>query len=1222
MRRRILKWVLIAAATLLLLMSLALYWLLYTESGLGWTLQRGLGAAGGGIEYQQLRGSLAQGFELDTPVIKVPGVRISAVQLRMKLQPWALLGGELSLESLRLSGARYTFEETSETSADREAEAAGRPGGLDLPVDVVLRNIELLANEINLGGDAPVVFSVGAREIALRDGKLKVEGLSLSQGEFALRTSAAVDTNADWAGELASEGEWTLPAIAHRGKLTLSGDLDEVSVDLSLEGGGAVNVEANLAQPLETPGVQGRFGATSLDLRSFGLDAPVRMLDIDLSFDYANEKLGIQGPVTVDGKTLNLTVAGIGIEDNQVHLERAELKSRAIGSLSFSGFWPLSAEAEPGEITGTMKGLWLGDWRGDLPKPAPRLDGDLKLGGRADDWQLDLVGSWQQGEATGPIQLSAAGTPERIVIAPSQLSWAQSRVDLSGAIALGDNTGIEADLALAALDPGLLVPEWPGALDGKLHVSVSIGEATRWSLGEVDLKGTLRDQAFALSGALDGADASPTAGKLDLGWGSGKLGLKVADDAVISADLNDVDLSLLAPMSGTVSGRISTRLDGDRVNATEATLQLRDFESDGISAGLIEISKGSDWALELTASEVTRDGAVIKPLTLSLSGNQAEHRLLLVASEARGKIAVGLGGSLVDEVWTGVIDKVDLAPIHGAAWSLKEPAALRLAADSTSMAPLCLRAEPARACIGLQRSAEQTLIDIHLVDLALAELQAWAPPSDWTVTGKLSGGGQLSLNPEGQFGGKLDFGIEAGTLRGAAQGEEPLGFDGLASFDSAAAEFSARINLIDHGQVQVRATGLNTPEGEYVANLDISDLSLVDGLTAEVQSMRGALSGELRAPLSEPSSVQGQLEATALSFELPAAGLKATDGSLTVLFENDGLLRLEGDLGIAPGRLHLQGLIGLDEEGASEITIRGDNAALVDLPAVRLIGDSNFVLKRNQEGFQIEGGVLLREGKIDLDRFAPTVPASEDVVIVDAPAPPPPLPIKADISLAFISAVDLRGFGLEASLSGGIRVTQRPGTPAQAQGEMLVRGIYSSYGQKLDIERGRLGFTGRADNPSLDILAVKKIDRQRVGVQVRGNARRPAVRLYSDPSLDQSETVSYLVLGRPLATASGADGQQVGEYASALQSAGGGLVAGSIGQKIGVSAGVESFGAAIGSALVVGKYVSPRFFVGYGTSLLNATQLVILRYRLTENIELEGISGTEQKMSASWRTER
>jgi translocation and assembly module TamB len=113
-----------------------------------------------------------------------------------------------------------------------------------------------------------------------------------------------------------------------------------------------------------------------------------------------------------------------------------------------------------------------------------------------------------------------------------------------------------------------------------------------------------------------------------------------------------------------------------------------------------------------------------------------------------------------------------------------------------------------------------------------------------------------------------------------------------------------------------------------------------------------------------------------------------------------------------------------------------------------------------------------------------------------------------------------------------------------------------------------------------------------------------------------------LVLGHSSTTADGPAGAQLNEYADAMQTAGGSLVAGSIGRRFGLAAGVENFGSAIGSALVVGKYVSPRFFVGFGSSLLEATQLVILRYRWTENIEMELISGDEQKGSVSWRTER
>jgi translocation and assembly module TamB len=251
------------------------------------------------------------------------------------------------------------------------------------------------------------------------------------------------------------------------------------------------------------------------------------------------------------------------------------------------------------------------------------------------------------------------------------------------------------------------------------------------------------------------------------------------------------------------------------------------------------------------------------------------------------------------------------------------------------------------------------------------------------------------------------------------------------------------------------------------------------------------------------------------------------------------------------------------------------------------------------------------------------VPASEDVVIEDAPPSPPPLPITADISVAMIEAVDLVGFALEAKLNGGVRVSQRPGKTPRGTGEILVSGIFNAYGQKLDIERGRLGFAGRRiDNPSLDILAIRRVNRQRVGVQVRGTARQPIVRLYSETPMEQSEILAMLVLGHSSTTAGGAAGAQLNEYADAMQTAGGSLIAGSIGRQFGLAAGVENFGSAIGSALVVGKYISPRFFVGFGSSLLEATQLVILRYRWTENIELELVSGDQQKGSVSWRTER
>ena len=1217
--RRLARWLGWSLLGIFLLLLATAVWLFRSESGLAFLLNRGLGAAGGSIEYAALRGSLAGGFEIDTPRLELPGVRISAVQLAMQVKTSRLLRGEVHIASLRLAGARYTLL----PGEDEPTQPPARPGVIELPVALVLRNLELVANEIDLGGDQPLVFSLAATEIALRDGSISIDGLALRQGEFAVRARAAVDTQRDWAGEFASEGEWTLPAVLHRAQLRMAGDLDALAIELALDGGGELRVAADLSQPLGALGVRGTLGASDIDLASFGVDAPVRMLDLELAVDWMGGKLGVSGPVTVDGRRIDLTLQGLEFLENRVRIGALAVASPEIGRLSLTGEWPTDPSAAAGAVEGKLEKLWAGDWREAPPELAPRISAGLRLGGHSAAWQLALDGTWTRGEQSGPLRLALSGTPEGIDVAPSQIGLAQSLLDLSGTVTLGAATGLGFDLKASDVDPALLLADWPGTLAGQMRLDATLGARADWALAIADLSGELRAAPIALAGKLEGRDAQPLAGRIELRWGAGSASLEVPEADALSLALKDFDLARLGPWQGRVSGRIDTRMDADPVAATRALLQIDDLAIDGIAASQIRIGKQAGWSLDVASDDLALDGSHFKPLRLTVSGDEAAHRIELSTREARGRVELALAGGRQLDAWSGTLERLELTPARGAPWTLEDTAALSIGPAQQSLGQACLTAATARACLSGRRDETQSVVSIALDGLPLKELQAWAEPGDWRVDGQLSGGGELTLDPDGKPGGALRFDIDDGQLRGTEGLDTPLAFNGQLGFDGASAALDAAIELPGHGRIDARASGFDQPDGEFSAKLAITDLSFVDGLSAEVQGMRGGLSGEVSAPLSDPTRVRGLLEGKELAFELPALGLKATESTLGVLLEGDGLVRVDGAFAIAPGHVRIDGLVGLGDSDVSEVRIRADNAGFVDLPAVRLAGDANFLVKRGAEGFAIDGGILLRQGKIDLDRFQPAFPASEDVVIEDAPPPPPPLPISAEVSVALIQAVDLRGYGIEATLNGGVHLIQRPGKLPRATGEMLIGGIYNAYGQKLDIERGRLGFGGgRADNPSLDILAVKRVDRQRVGVQVRGNARRPAIRLYSDPALDQSETLSYLVLGRPLATASGADSEQLGEYASALETAGGSLVAGSIGKKLGLAAGVESFGSAIGSALVVGKYLSPRFFIGYGTSLLDATQLVILRYRLTEHIELEGISGAEQKASASWRTER
>jgi translocation and assembly module TamB len=143
-----------------------------------------------------------------------------------------------------------------------------------------------------------------------------------------------------------------------------------------------------------------------------------------------------------------------------------------------------------------------------------------------------------------------------------------------------------------------------------------------------------------------------------------------------------------------------------------------------------------------------------------------------------------------------------------------------------------------------------------------------------------------------------------------------------------------------------------------------------------------------------------------------------------------------------------------------------------------------------------------------------------------------------------------------------------------------------------------------------------------VGVQVRGTARRPETTIVSSPAMETSEALSWLVLGRPLRTASGNESQQLGAAALAL-GAGGNLVAQQLGANLGLDeAGVTDSRNLGGATFTIGKYVSPRLFLSYGVSLVGTGQVVTLKYLLTRGFDISVESGNENAASLNWRTER
>jgi translocation and assembly module TamB len=219
----------------------------------------------------------------------------------------------------------------------------------------------------------------------------------------------------------------------------------------------------------------------------------------------------------------------------------------------------------------------------------------------------------------------------------------------------------------------------------------------------------------------------------------------------------------------------------------------------------------------------------------------------------------------------------------------------------------------------------------------------------------------------------------------------------------------------------------------------------------------------------------------------------------------------------------------------------------------------------------------------------------------------------------------------------------------------IVKGQYRTYGVELKVERGRIVFAGPLERTRLDILAVRKIEgvarsikladrfvrstasgaaksavaqpsattsasteTQTVGVQITGLAQKPRIALYSSPFLSDADTLSYMVLGRPVS----GDAAQSSLLFSAAGSLFGRGEAGSIQEGVKkilgletLEVGTETFTSQQGQVeqtmARVGRYLAPNLYIGIGRSLFTNEYVITARYSLSKSWEIQTRAGAQ-----------
>jgi translocation and assembly module TamB len=1189
-------------------------------------------------------------------------------QLR-PFEPWPVLSAQVKAQSLNLQRILPTLPRTGLSGhvevAPRDAMPAA-PGTQVQPAGRVqppMQQASDLLVQVDLRNNMAGLWDAGSVPVSAAKGSVTLPAQANLQSVGQLGRRGLLEL------ALALPGQ---PGGHQRGDLALSGawDLDhheQTRLNAQLNGVGLRALDSR-SPPLQ---LQGQVAVKGQVAPSAGAPSlPVWLIDGSLDGLVPRTAQGVLPSML--GQVAKAKFKGSG-SAQKWQISQLDLSSGAAQAQA-SGTWQLlpagSAQAWQVEAKVALQAfdpaLWM-PWpraAGDTLQRT-RLDGNLQaeLRGPADmsAWWQNVQTNWQALASPGKAALAlATDAPVGAVqgtLAGELKDSLMLGVPLSAQWQLRTEGGWQARLSLASgsntfkLDATLpLQPNgrWNAA---QVHAAAQLPELRAWQawakpLGWSELAGTVvgeADMRLAPGGAwggkgqlkAEGFKAVQAAGALMAQSVQANWQWVGGDGAGVRADQTLASVSLEAQIS----------------QARWGTWQMPQGRL------LVQGPRG-DHRISLQAD------AILPPR--KQAGGQTLVERIKLDMQARAALS-GQGDAMA---WAAKVQTLQVRPEakEAQAWLSVEPFELawQPLPKVGEQTPHQWRISPTRASVfgawltvrqGQWRQGPQgadTSVEIALEPLKLAEVLArWQPTVGW--------GGDLLVAGQAKFHQGLDghWLVDAGLARqsGDLTLREP-GINGVT--EQTLGIRSAKLSLLAQNGVwrlseQVDARVLGVLQGEQRLNtLSPSELPrLSDALSGQfsfkLDNLRTAsvwapagwrLGGKAGADLQITGTLGapgmlGRLTGENLAISNPLMGVQVSQGDLLVVFRDRDIVieRFSAQAGEGGGRIDATGrAVVSPEDTLYELQLKATRFALLNRVDRKAVVSGDLAVQVSRTQLKADGQMRVDSGLVDISQAdAPTV--GDDVNVVNRPgvideeeATALARKLAINIGLDLGQQLRLKGRGLDTRLGGQVKLTT-PNGRTHVQGTLqALDGTYAAYGQRLQIERGTISFTGSLDNPRLDIQAMRPqsptaaASDVRVGVLITGTAQDPRVRLYSEPAMSETEKLSWLVLGRAPAGLNGADIGLLQTAAYALLDGEGPSVHDNLIKTLGLDelSVRQTDGAVRDTIVAVGKQVSSKWYLGYERSLNATAGTWQAIYRLAQRFTVRLQSGDDNAIDLIW----
>ena len=421
---------------------------------------------------------------------------------------------------------------------------------------------------------------------------------------------------------------------------------------------------------------------------------------------------------------------------------------------------------------------------------------------------------------------------------------------------------------------------------------------------------------------------------------------------------------------------------------------------------------------------------------------------------------------------------------------------------------------------------------------------------------------------------------------------------------------------------------MNVAEFDGEILLDVSDLTILQWVLPDLRYENAQAVGSITIKGNKATpEVKGSVELAAQEVGFAQTGLVLTNVRIAAYDdpESANSISLTGQAESGDGWISINGSI-QPLAPALNLTIKGDNFRALQLPTATIDISPNITIALADKRIDITGEVsvpnaLIDQPEIEASAVAPSGDVyiyenGEQVEIEQAGV----YPLYANVRVSLGDDVKVRAFGFDGKLAGSIRVIEAPNRALTATGSIQVKeGFYELYGQRLEIDRGSLIYSGGPiNNPGLDLRASRAkenlmtTENINVGAQVNGTLQEPEFRLFSSPAMPDSEVLSYLILGRGSgASTSGNENLQL-QALILLGSKGTDILGESLQETFGLDEfGIDSTMNPNDTSFYIGKYLSPKLYVKYGVGLFENTNTFLVRYLLSERFIIETTASSE-----------